>query len=181
MIGLTFGLLFAAGLVPVLFTIPFAMQTGLTLQDGAWVMSARAAAAVVGRIAITGLSDRLGRRAVLWGVIAAEIVLWTVLVGAKSIPVFIFASIAIGFAGAAFALQAALVSAAFGRASFSRAMGLLYTAELPFQLLAAPLAGYLYDSTGDYTAAFRSFMPAFFLAAIALFFVRDGPTRTTPA
>ena len=180
LIGLTFGLLFAAGLVPVLFTVPYAMQTGLTLQDGAWVMSARAAAAVVGRIAITGLSDRLGQRTVLWGVIAAQILLWNLLVGAESVSLFIFASIAIGFTGAAFALQAALVSAAFGRESFSRAMGLLYTAELPFQLLAAPIAGYLYDSTGDYAVAFRSVMPVFFVAAIVLFFVRDGTEKKRP-
>jgi MFS family permease len=180
LIGVTFGLLFAAGLVPVLFTVPYAMQTGLTLQDGAWVMSARAAAAVVGRIAITGLSDRIGRRTALWGVIVTQILLWNVLVGARSVSVFIFASIAIGFTGAAFALQAALVSAAFGRESFSRAMGLLYTVELPFQLLAAPVAGYLYDSTGDYAVAFRSFMPAFFVAAIVLFFVRDGTEKTQP-
>lgn len=176
-IGLTFGLLFAAGLVPVLFTVPYAMQIGLTLQDGAWVMSARAAAAVVGRIAITGLSDRIGRRAVLWGVIAAQIVLWNVLVGSRSTAMFVFASVAIGFTGAAFALQAALVGAAFGRKSFSRAMGLLYTVELPFQLLAAPVAGYLYDSTGDYAAAFRSFMPAFLVAGLVLLFVRDGTAR----
>jgi len=180
LIGLTFGLLFTAVLVPVLFTVPYAMQTGLTLQDGSWVMSARAAAAVVGRIAITGLSDRIGRRTVLWGVIVTQILLWNVLVGARSVSVFIFASIAIGFTGAAFALQAALVSAAFGRESFSRAMGLLYTVELPFQLLAAPVAGYLYDSTGDYAVAFRSFMPAFFVAAIVLFFVRDGTEKTQP-
>ena len=177
-IGLTFGLLFAAGLVPVLFTVPYAMQIGLTLQDGAWVMSARAAASVVGRITLTGLSDRLGRRAVLWGVIAAQFVLWNVLVGSESIAMFVFASVAIGFTSAAFSLKAALVGAAFGRKSFARVMGLLYTVELPFQLLAAPVAGYLYDSTGDYAAAFRSFMPAFVVAGLVLLFVRDGTART---
>jgi len=54
----------------------------------------------------------------------------------------------------------------------------LYTVELPFQLLAAPVAGYLYDSTGDYAAAFRSFMPAFLVAGFILLFVRDGTART---
>jgi MFS family permease len=177
LIGLAFGLIFAAGLVPVLFTVPYAMQLGLTLQDSAWVMSLRAIAAVVGRIALTGLSDHVGRRAVLWALLAVQLVLWNVLVGTQSTTVFVVASVSIGFMSASFALKAALVSASFGRESFSRAMGLLYVVELPFQLLAAPVAGYLYDTTGDYAVAFRSFMPAFVIAGLILFFVRDGPVH----
>jgi len=175
LIGLAFGLLFAAGLVPVLFTVPYAMQLGFSLQEGAWVMSARAAAGVVGRIALTGLSDRVGQHAVVWGVIAAQLVLWNVLIATRSTAIFVATSIAIGFMGASFSLKAALVGTAFGRASFSRTMGLLYVVELPFQLLAAPVAGYLYDTTGDYALAFRSFMPAFLVAGLVLLFVRRVP------
>jgi len=177
LIALTFSLLFAAGLVSVLFTVPFALQIGLDLQQAAWVMSARSGAGFAGRILLTGLSDRVGRRPVLWGVVVSQILLWSVLVRTADLRVFVFVSVAIGFTSTAFPLRAALVGAVFGRASFSRAMGLLFLAELPFQLLAAPLAGYVYDTTGDYATAFSAFLPVFFIAGILLFFIRDGPAR----
>lgn len=181
LIAVTFGLLFAAGLVSVLFTVPFALQVGLDLQQAAWVMSARSGAGFVGRILLTALSDRVGRRAVLWGVVVSDILLWSVLVRTSDTRVFIAASVAIGFVSAAFPLRAALVGAAFGRASFARTMGLLFLAELPFQLMAAPLAGYVYDRTGDYATAFSAFLPVFFVAGGLLFFVRDGPRPSSAA
>ncbi|MBW2496221.1 MAG: MFS transporter [Deltaproteobacteria bacterium] len=180
LIAITFSLLFAAGLVSVLFTVPFALQIGLDLQQAAWVMSARSGAGFAGRILLTGLSDRVGRRPVLWGVVVSQILLWSVLVRTSDTRVFVVVSVAIGFTSTAFPLRAALVGAAFGRASFSRAMGLLFLAELPFQLMAAPLAGYVYDTTGDYATAFSVFLPVFFVAGILLFFIRDGPAREAP-
>ncbi len=179
LIAVTFGLLFAAGLVSVLFTVPFAQQIGLDLQQAAWLMSARSGAGLVGRIMLTALSDRVGRRPVLWGVVGSQILLWSLLIRTTDAWAFVLVSIAIGFTTAAFPLRAALVGAAFGRASFSRAMGLIFLAELPFQLIAAPLAGYVYDTTGDYATAFSAFLPVFFVAGILLLFIRDGP-RPTP-
>jgi predicted MFS family arabinose efflux permease len=181
LIGLTFGLLFSASLLPVLFTIPYAKQIGFSLQGAAWIMAARSAAAICGKIAITSLSDRLGRRPLLWGVIASQFVLWLVLVETQSFERFTVACVLIGFVAAAFPLQNALVGATFGRESFPRAMGLLYVVELPFQLLSAPIGGFIYDTTGDYAAPFRYFLPVFLVAALLLVFVKDpSPAQRAP-
>jgi len=181
LIALAFGPLFAASLMPVLFTVPYAVQIGLTLQGGAWIMSARSGAAIVGKIAISALSDRLGRRPVVWGVIAAQFLLWSALVETRDFGIFAALSIAMGFVASALPLQNALVGATFGRESFPRAMGLLVAVELPFQLLTAPVAGAIVDATGDYAAAFRAFMPVFLLSAILLAFVKDRPVASSPA
>ena len=137
-------------------------------------MSARSLAAIFGKVVISSASDRFGRRPVVWAVIAAQIVLWLVLVETRSFGVFAGVCIALGFVAAAFPLQNALVGASFGRESFPRAMGMLYVVQLPFQLLSAPLGGYLRDATGDYGAPFRYFLPVFVIAAVLLFFVKDG-------
>ena len=68
----------------MLFTVPYARQIGFTLQGAAWIMAARAGAAIFGKIAISSMSDRLGRRPVLWLVIASQFVLWLVLVESQS-------------------------------------------------------------------------------------------------
>ena len=159
--------------MPVFFTVPYAVQIGLTLQGGAWIMSARSGAAIIGKLVISALSDRFGRRPVVWGVIGAQLLLWSALVETRDYGIFAALSIAMGFVASALPLQNALVGATFGRESFPRAMGLLVAVELPFQLLTAPVAGAIVDATGDYASAFRSFMPVFVLSAVLLMFVKD--------
>ena len=126
-VGLSFGILFSASLPPVLFTIRYAKQIGLSLQR------------------------------------AAE-------------P-FTVVYIALGFVASVFPLPNALVGATFGRQSFPRAMGLLYVVELPFQLLSAPVGGFVSDPTGDCAAPFRYSLPVFLVAALLLVFVKDGPAQ----
>ena len=105
--------------------------------------------------------------------IAARFVLWLILVETQSFERFGVVCVALGFVAAAFPLQNALVGATFGRESFPRAIGMLFLVELPFQLLNASVGGFIYDTTGDYAAPFRYFLPVFLVAALSLVFVKD--------
>jgi MFS family permease len=178
LVGVVFGFMFSAGAISVVFTVPYANQLGVPLVGGAFIVSLRAGAGAVGKILLGSLSDRLGVRPVLWGVIAVEILLTQQLIGTRDPTLFTVLGVGIGFVGgSALPLKNAIVGDIFGRASFASVMGLLQTLALPFTVGLVRLAGAIHDRTQDYAMVFGLTIPIFVLAGIVLFFVRPSARR----
>lgn len=179
LLGATFGLIFSAGTLSTVFTVPYASELGVPLLGGAAIASMRAGSAAAGKILLGTLSDRVGIRRVLYGVIVAEVLLTGLLVQTRDPLVFTILGVAIGFVGGApLPLKAAMVGALFGRADFAGAMGLVQSLGVPFQLFMVPIGGLLYQATGTYAAVFGLTIPLFGLAAIGLACLRPtGPTQ----
>jgi len=173
LVGITFGLIFSAGLISTVFMIPYASEIGLPLLGGSMIAGGRAGFAAAGKIVFGGLSDRLGVKRVLYGVVVTEICLTAVLIQVENAVAFSLLAIAIGFVGGApLPLKAAMAGQIFGRANFAPAMGLLATVAVPFQLFMVPVAGALYQRVESYAAVFALTLPCFALGALMLFFVR---------
>ena len=173
LLGAIFGLLFAAGSVMLLFSVPYAIQLGLSLKVGAALLAARSLVGIAGKIALGALTDHMDKRLVLFGTLGMEALFWVLLIRAPNVEVFVAASLAMGFfSGALLPVKGAILGAVFGRPGFSQAMGLMNFSRLPFQILAAPLAGWLYDRSGDYADAFGVFLWGFAAAAVLVTFLR---------
>ena len=169
LVGVTFGLLFSAGMVSTVFTVPYATELSVPLVGGAIIASLRASSAAAGKIVLGTASDRYGVAKVLFGVIVTEILLTSLLVGTRSALGFALLGVAIGFVGGSpLPLKAALVGRTFGQENFPAAMGLLQSIAMPFQLFMVPLAGVLYQFEGTYAAVFGLTIPCFALAGISL-------------
>jgi len=180
LLGMTFGLVFSAGTISTVFTVPYASELGLPLLGGAFIASMRAGSAAVGKIVLGSLSDRLGVRRVLYGVIAIEVALTSLLVQTRDPLVFTVLGVLIGFVGGSpLPLKAAFVGSIFGRTDFAAAMGLVQSVGVPFQLFMVPIAGLLYTATGTYAAVFGLTIPLFALAAVGLAFLRPRPRPET--
>ena len=65
-------------------------------------------------------------------------------------------------------MQGAVVGAAFGRASFGRVLGAMRPPMAVIHLAGVPFAGWIYDTTGDYTVAFTTFIVLYLFAAAAV-------------
>jgi MFS family permease len=181
LVGITFGLVFSAGLISTIFMIPYAGELGIPLLGGSLIASARAGAGAFGKIVFGSLSDRLGVRRVLFGVIGTEVLLTGILVQTREPVVFIAVGVAIGFVGGSpLPLKAAMTGQIFGRSNFPAAMGLLQTVAVPFQLCMVPLAGAIYQYAENYAAVFALTLPCFILGAITLYFVPLPPAESTP-
>ena len=70
-------------------------------------------------------------------------------------------------------LWASLVGEVFGRSSFGRVMGLMSPCMLLIQALGVPFAGYVFDQTGNYAIAFRTFLVVYVIAALILLTLRQ--------
>lgn len=167
--GTCFALMFSSGTISVMFTIPYAMQLGLPLVGGAMLVSLRSGAGALGKILLGSLSDRVGVKPVLWGVIGSQLVLTSFLIQTREPHLFAILAVLLGFVGGSILpLKAALTGTLFGRASFASAMGLLQTVAVPFSLILVPVTGYLYDASGDYAVVFACTLPLILLAGILL-------------
>ncbi|MCH2173829.1 MFS transporter, partial [Myxococcota bacterium] len=135
--------------------------------------SLRSLAGVVGKVVLGSLADRVGARKVVVTASGLQLVIWIVLLQWPSVPMLIGAGLGLGFAGGAlYPLRGALVGQLFGRAGFSSVTGILATMQLLPSLLAPPMAGTLYDQTGDYAAAFQAFLVVYLVAPILLALIR---------
>ncbi len=69
-------------------------------------------------------------------------------------------------------LGAALLARAFGPLAFGPMMGLMAPIMIPFQSIGAPLAGFVFDSTGSYQVAWYTFFVALIGACAILSLLR---------
>ncbi|MCH2171955.1 MFS transporter [Myxococcota bacterium] len=174
-LGLVFGLQFSAGTLSVVFTIPYAQQLGLGLVAGASVLSLRSWCGALGKILLGWLSDHVGPRPVVIGVLIVQAGLTALMIQTRDPVYFSILGLGVGFAGAAMLpLKGALVGKLYGQSSFASAFGLTQLVELPLQLIALPLAGFVYDVTSDWATVFGLTIPMFLVASILLWFVRPS-------
>jgi len=174
LVGFAFGFIFSAGLISTLFMVPYATEIGISLEVGAVVAGARAGCAAAGKIAFGSLADRFGVLPVLWVVVASEALLTAVLIATRDPWGFVALFISIGFVGGApLPLKATMAAQLFGRDNFPAAMGLLQSLAMPFQLVLAPVGGYVYTQTGTYASVFMLTIPCFVLGGLLPVFLRD--------
>jgi MFS family permease len=128
---------------------------GFSLADGANVLAVVAGSSMIGRIGMGRMADLMGNRAtfmisfgattiaLIWGLIAAD--MW---------KLYLFAFV-FGFAwGAQAVLRFSITSEAFGLVSLGLLMGVFMVAESAAAAFGLYFAGYLFDISGSYQAAF---------------------------
>jgi OFA family oxalate/formate antiporter-like MFS transporter len=141
--------------MPPVHLVPLARDLGLSAVVGATALSALGAGSLVGRLAMGAASDALGRRPALWISLAIQALSFAGLAAAAG-PVTLFvAAAAFGFAyGAVSALMPAVVTDFYGPAHAGSLVGLIFGLAGPAGGLGPVLAGWLFDTTGTYRAAF---------------------------
>lgn len=137
--------------VPFVFLPTFAVTLGASPVAGAALVGVIGMTSVLGRIALGGLADRLGRLRTYqacFAVLAASFPLWF---AAGSYGMLLAFAIVLGIGyGGWIALQPAVVAEIFGLRGLGGVVGLVYTAGAVGALLGPPAAGLLIDATGGY-------------------------------
>lgn len=177
--------LFAATWIPVfspiVHLVPLARGLGVDPMLAATLISALGMAAVVGRLVLGTLSDRMGRRPALGlglGLQAAAFLGFTV---AGSLPGLYAAAIAFGFSyGAVSALMPALVADFFGRGQAGGLVGLLFATAGSMAAWGPLAAGFIYDRTGSYGPAWLG-SAALNVMALGLLRWARPPRRLEPS
>ena len=139
--------------VPFVHLTPYAMDHGISRSSAVLLVSALGVGSAVGRFALGGLADKLGRQyslTAMFAGMACSLVIWLVSSGIGPLTVFAFL---FGTAyGGWVALLPAVVMDYFGGRNVSGLIGLLYTSAGIGTLIGPAAAGFAFDLTGSYTA-----------------------------
>jgi len=160
------GLITTGGIVIVSHLVPFATDSGISPTKAAALLSVNGTASMVGALMCGIIADRIGARLTMGMIGVVLAVLWSLLLAFPRYEVIVILLVGIGpCSGGLHPAFASLLANAFGREAFASALGLATLLMLPFTFFAAPLAGAIYDATGDYDTAFALEIAAFAIAA----------------
>ena len=139
---------------PLVHLVPMARGLGVSPLLAATLLSALGGSALVGRLVMGGLSDRIGRRGALAVALAMQAAAFVGFAQADQLPALYAASLAFGFSyGAASTLFTATVADVFGREHAGSLAGLLFALAGSMAALGPVAAGFIYDRAGDYRLA----------------------------
>jgi len=160
------GLLFCIQSATLIHMVPQLTDRGLSLVAASGIASATAAFGILGKLIYGALVDRWDVRYALWLGIGFQFIGQVIMLQLDGYWAFLIGACFFGFGmGGVVPMQGAVVAAAFGRDSFGRVLGAMRPAMAVIQLMGVPFAGWVYDTTGDYTLAFTTFLGLYLLAA----------------
>lgn len=152
--------------------IPMAIDRGLTPTQAAFLLSLSAGIGVIGKVMFGWIADHVDTRIAVWISIAFQASGAFIFTLGESHTTMQIAAGFFGFGmGGIVPLWGSLIGEVFGRENFGSVMGLMSPCMLPIQITGLPLAGYLYDQTGNYILVLYIFIGVYLAAAIAMFFL----------
>lgn len=181
-IGCGCGVLLAADQALLASMIPYGIDAGLDIQRASLLMSCLTFSAIVGKLAIGALADRVDKRHLFLVVAACNLGFLTVLLLGPDYGTLLVACSIIGLAiGGTYPLWMTMTADAFGSASFGAVMGTMNLVVMPFSIGSIRFVGEVFDRTGSYDAAFVTFMATAFVAAALILMVRPTAQAASAA
>lgn len=137
---------------------PFAIDTGISAARAAGLVGNIALMAIPGTLIFGWLADHIDVRACL-GLVVASIALGILcFLDKPPYALLVTGSLLIGLGGGGMIpIWSTLLANVFGPWSYGRVMGLMNPMLMIFNLIAAPLAGHIQDTSGSYHWAFVLF------------------------
>jgi len=135
------------------FIITFAQAEGVSASDARWLVSVVGASSIVGRIAITGMANRLGSVRLLQICLFTQPIAYLVwlLAGGNYRLLLVFAVILGVSYGGFVALMGDVTAHLFGLVGIGAVLGLVYMASGVGSLIGPSMAGFLADATSGRT------------------------------
>jgi len=169
LVGICVALAFNMSLVlAVCYPAHFASQ-GYTVAEAGWFLSLAGLFGLLGKTGVGFLGDSLRAHA-KWMVIlllAFQAVGIAILLGADSKPIVFLGVAFLGFGGGGFLpIHPYLNSCYFEAGIIAQVNGAQMPLFLPLGLVGAPLAGYVFDKTGNYETVFVALACIFILSAL---------------
>ena len=174
--------------LPVMALLPLAMafggiqfnlsaygqDLGNSLQDSAWLISLMSLSMILGKLFFGYMADRMDHRKLYWVAALGMLLTLVLLQDSPSYFVLCAASACMGFAiGGLLPMMGSIYSDRFGSKSFGRVMGLV-TMIITLGGFGPLIAGAVFDATGDYDAAFMTFIALIIAGALGMFWLKKS-------
>ncbi|MCR9105197.1 MAG: MFS transporter [Gammaproteobacteria bacterium] len=157
LVGLCSALGLGVSVVLAVVYPPHFLAEGYTLAQAGWFLSLAGMAGMAGKLSVAWLGSAANARAkwLAMALLGLQVIGFALLMGAQNTPGVIAGLCFLGFGGGAFlTMQGYLNSRYYDASVISRVIGAQMPLFMPFGLVGAPLAGYLFDRTGSYEPMF---------------------------
>ncbi len=176
--GLIFGAMGCVYSAVMLHLFGHLKDVGLEATNAAYVLSATALFAALGKPVVGWLSDAVGARVTTWIALVTQGVALVMFAHADTFVMSVIAGSTYGFGYSGMSpLRTFALSVAVGNTRFATANGILRIVQLPLVISASPLAGYIYDQTGSYQLAFLILAGLMAVCCAGPLFLRAGGAR----
>jgi MFS family permease len=153
--------------------VPYFQDLGITLSAASLIVSCMTLSAVVGKLIVGALADRVDLRWLFTGVAIAHIGLLLVYVLQPGYWLLVAFVSAMGIAvGGVYPVWTTMIAWQFGARSFGTVMGAMVIVMKPIAMLALYAVGSVRDHTGSYVQGFEIFILAVCVATILMFALR---------
>lgn len=178
-IAVPFSLAFSSLSAVLIHMVPYASDSGIPLYRAALIASIAAGAGALGKPIFGHLIDRVDARLAIGTSLFGQLVGLVLFLEGTGFAWMLVAGVVFGFSmGGVVPLHGAVTARAFGRFSFGKALGLLRPVQIPIHMIGPPLAGWIFDSTGSYDAAFQIFVGFYAVAIAAIGWLRLAPVAS---
>ncbi len=164
----------------VVHIVAAAIDADITPEAAAIILTLGGITAILGRLLLGGLASRIGNKIVLSLCLAIQVPALFFLAGASDLPVFYTIAAVYGLAyGGVIPVALAMATSLFGTKSIGSILGTIQLSYTAGMAVGPFLAGYIFDVTESYSAAFLSAAAA---TAVAFLFslLLKGPQKKTP-
>lgn len=172
-ISVAFALGLAASVAIQMHAIPFLMDRGLTRATASSIWGFLALWGIIGKVTLGWAADRYSAKMIYSASLLAQ-ALAVVMAFASASPLAAWAfAMLFGLGmGGQICTRATIVAEYYGVRAYGTIWGLVTLFTLPGTVGGGPLAGFLYDLTGNYRTPYTLFVGAFVLGAAAVLFLR---------
>jgi MFS family permease len=149
------GLLLGAATALSTHIVSFGLEAGLSQPHATLLLSVFGLAAALGAFLFGWLADRLTPIVAISLNALGHVVLWLLLLTTTSFELLLLVTALFGMVGGGtYPVSVAVIATSFGSHRLGALAGYMALLVLPFNFGMSPLAGFLFDVTGRYTAAF---------------------------
>jgi MFS family permease len=184
-IGLSVALAFAVLQAILISLAPLALGAGFTMVKVTSLVSATAGGAMLGKLLLAVVADRVNRVALITVIFLLVALLNGALFASEAYVALLVSATGLGLASGALtpAFQA-LLADRFGVASFGTVQGLMAPLAAIISAAAVRFAGEVFDRTGGYDLMFLAFIGTMLAGAALMFatrFFREPQVNTPPS
>jgi MFS family permease len=184
LLGLAFSATWIPVFIPLVHLVPFARDLGHSPLAAASAISATGAGAVLGRLLMGAVSDRIGRRTTIAGAMLLQTLAFIGFAVVRDLAPLYATAVLFGFSyGTISTLFAAIIGDFFGREQAGSIVGFVFMLAGSMAAWGTLGAGAIYDATGSYRPAFV-ISAGLNLVALGLLLTCRPPARSavrTPA
>lgn len=155
--GICFGLSYAAGAIYSFALIPHAQNLGYDIQQAALILSVGGTFGFVGKISYAIYADKLRDKLIPTTLVllSMQLLVWLTVIHTDSIYLLYVSAAGVGLCSGTFLpLYPVFISTYFDQSVMGKVSGNQGPVFLPFMLLAAPMAGVAFDTSGSYVPIF---------------------------